>query len=95
MQLAVTADWEKVKQLKRQAAKTANERENRSRVKYEYSEGDKILILVKNDGVASKLASPTEGPYEILKVYGNGTIKIKRGSYEEVINIRRVKPFHV
>ena len=95
MQLAVTANWEKVKQLKRQAAKTANERKNCLRVKYEYSKGDKILILVKNNGVASKLASPTEGPHEILKVYGNGTIKIKRGSYDKVINIRMVKPFHV
>ena len=95
MQTAVTADWEKIKHRKRQAAKTANERENRARVRYEYRPGHKVLILLKNEGMGSKLDSPTEGPYEVLKVYNNGTVKIKRGSYDEIINIRRLKPFYV
>ena len=94
LQSVVTADWEKIKRLKRQSAESSNAQENRARVNHEYHPGDKILIVVKGDEVASKLAPPTEGPYEVQKVYRNGTIKVRRGAYDEVINIRRVKPFY-
>ena len=94
MQSVVTADWEIIKRLKRQSSEDKNARENRGRVDHWYRPGDKILIIVKCDEITSKLASPTEGPYQVLKVYRNGTIKVRRGSYDEVIHIRRVKPFH-
>ena len=94
MQSVVTADWEKIKRLKRQSAENTNTRENRARVDHEYHPGDQVLIVVKGDEIASKLASRTEGPYRVQKVYRNGTIKVRRGSYDEVINIRRVKPFY-
>ena len=34
-----------------------------------------------------------KGPYQITKVYTNGTVKIQRDYFEEIINIRRIKPF--
>ena len=43
----------------------------------------------------AKLSCPTEKSYVITQVYDNGTVKIKRGSYFETINIRRIKPYHV
>ena len=40
-----------------------------------------------------KLNAPYTGPYRLLKNYNNGTVKIKRGVYEENIHIRRLKPY--
>jgi len=37
--------------------------------------------------------SPTEGPYNIIEVYSNGTVQIQRGIMQERLNIRRIKPF--
>ena len=34
-----------------------------------------------------------EGPFIITKVYGNGTIRIKRKGFTEPLNIRRLKPY--
>ena len=84
----------KIKELKRKSAVVSNARENRSRVEHEYRTGDLVLIVTERETTAAKLAPPTEGPYEIQKVYKNGTVKIKRGSYNEVIHIRRIKPFY-
>ena len=94
MQVRVVADWERIKAARMKAAATANQQENKTRLDYQYQIGDKILVkkLIQGE-VAPKMADPYEGPYEILKVYKNGTLKIKRGSYEETIHIRRVKPF--
>ena len=54
--------------------------------------GNKILIPHNSEKV-SNLQKQSEGPYEILKVYNNETVKIKRGKYDEIINIRRIKPY--
>ena len=94
IQPVVTTDWEKIKGLKRQSSENTNAQESRTRVNHEYHPGDKVLIIVKGDEVASKLTSHIEGPYQILKVYRNETVKIQRGSYDAVIHILRVKPFH-
>ena len=32
-------------------------------------------------------------PYRLLNIYNNGTVKNKRGVYEENIHIRRLKPY--
>ena len=41
----------------------------------------------------TKLSQPGEGPYEIVELYNNGTVKIKRRGYREVLSITRVEPF--
>ena len=94
MQHKIIADWTAIRDNKKKAAIMTNSRENKSRIQHVYHEGDKILLLVDSKDCASKLDSPTEGPYEVVRVYDNGTVRINRGSYEETINIRRVKPFH-
>ena len=95
MQNAVTADWEKIKLLKRASAITSNTRENNSRFNHTYHVGDKVLIILDHKEINGKMDRPTEGPYEIIKVNpSNGTVKIVRGNYNETINIRRVKPYH-
>jgi hypothetical protein len=65
--------------------------ENKNRVDHDYKIGDKVLLY--RDGILRKAESPTEGPYNIIEVYSNGTVKIQRGIVQERLNIRRIKPF--
>ena len=94
MQTKVIVDWEFLKDKRRKSSRIANERENKSRIDKVYKKGDKVLIILNRMDRGAKLNSPTEGPYEIVKVYNNGTIKIKRNKYFETISITRVKPFN-
>ncbi len=68
-----------------------NERENQSRVPHEYRIGEKVLL--RTEGIKRKLSAPRSGPYEILRVYNNGTVRIQHGAVTERINIRRIVPF--
>ena len=78
MQTQVTADWERIKELRRTSTVKINTSENKGRLVHEYKRGDKVLILLKaNNEIVAKMAQPTEGPYIIEKVYRNGIVKIK------------------
>ena len=90
----VIIDWETIKAKKRNIAQYNNTRENKSRINHTYKIGDKVLIVIKTDEIKEKLIQRTEGPFEIKKVFPNGTIKIFRDTYEEIINIRRIRPYH-
>ena len=85
-QTKVKINWESIKSNKRKLAIENNTRENLNRIDHNYNVGDKVLI--------SKIQIRTEGPYEIIQVYNNGTVKINKGSYNEIINIRRIKPYY-
>ena len=93
MKTAITVNWEIVKQRKRELAVIANDRENKNRIKHAYVVGDLVLIILDKMERGPKLASPTEGPHKILKTYKNGTVKIQRGNYEEILSVQRSKPF--
>ena len=70
-------------------------RENKKRSNHEYKIGDKILVVTKTNERGGKLHDfEHKGPYEIVNVYENGTIKIKCNNFIEIIHIRRVKPFY-
>ena len=62
-------------------------------MRHTYNIGDKVVLITKKRGVTAKLSQPDEGPYEILDVHKNGTVKIRRGLYDENINIHRLKPY--
>ena len=95
MQVRVIADWERIKAARLQAAATANQQENQKRLDYQYKVGEKVLVRKIIQGeVEPKMADPYEGPYIIKRVYRNGTLRIKRGSYDETIHIRRIKLYH-
>ena len=51
------------------------------------------MLIILRDEIVRKLQQPTEGPYRVLKVNENGTVRILRGFFEETIHIRRLKPF--
>ena len=42
---------------------------------------------------APKAHNNNNGPYVIIQVYCNGTVRIQRGSMNERLNIRRLTPY--
>jgi hypothetical protein len=73
-------------------------KENKKRLGHIYKVDDLILIIKKPYGLAKagKISSPTysEGPYRILKLYKNGTVKIQRGSFTDIFSIRRIMKYY-
>ena len=94
MQTKVIMDWEYLKDKRRKLSRIANERENKSRIEKVYKKGYKVLIVLDRMERRAKLNSSTECPCEVIKIYTNGTIKIKRKNYFENISITRVKLFN-
>ena len=93
-QTRIKIDWEIIKNRKRRNAAYNNKRENRSRITHTYKVGDKVLLIIKRNEVQAKLKQPTRGPYDITKIFTNRTIKIRRGTYKEIINICCIKRYY-
>jgi putative transposase len=85
------ANWAEIKTRRQDEMRRNNERENKTRKVHEYKIGDKILLT--DSRKRSKLAPPREGPYQVERVYANGTLLIQRGAVSERVNIRRVTPY--
>jgi hypothetical protein len=84
-------DWAQVVQKKHDQVHKDNKRENNQRVPYEYKVGDRVLL--SKPGTLPKMVTPREGPYEVLNVYTNGTVRIARGPVSTRVNIRRLRPY--
>ena len=54
-----------------------------------------IVKLADERAKQGKLDCPTEGPYTIMCVFDNGTVRIIRGTCDEVINTRRRRPYNI
>ena len=88
------ANWEMIRQKTRAQQIKDNARENQSRKDHEYQKGDRIMIVTRLSERRDKLAgSKHKGPYEVLRAYKNGTLRILRGKFEETINVKRVKRY--
>jgi hypothetical protein len=85
------ADWNVIGRRRQDQVESTNRRKNKFRVPHDYAIGDKILI--KKDGILRKAESKYEGPYTIIQVHCNGTVRIQRGSIAERLNIRRLTPY--
>ena len=83
------ANWEHIKQRKQRLINLNNKRENSKRQQHVYQVGDKVLL---NRGTENKYESPYLGPFEIMKVNDNGTVRLKVNAVEDTYNIRRVYP---
>ena len=92
----IQIDWElhKLERIKQHIAN--NIRENRNRKPHEYKEGDLVLIqmLLYEKDNRPNCSKHAEGPYKVIKVFGNGTLTIQRGSYDETISIRRLISYY-
>ena len=86
-----TANWEYIKQRKQQIIEKNNKRENAGRIEHNYKVGDKVLLKRGNE---NKYEAPYTGPYDVLKVNENGTVRLMVKSVEDSYNYRRLEPFH-
>ena len=69
----------------------------RKETKHIYKVDDQVLIVLGKDErrTKRKLKSPTEGPYKITQVFANnGMVRINRKGFEEIMSIRRLRPYH-
>jgi hypothetical protein len=85
------ADWAQIKLKKQERIDKSNEQENSTRLDHDYQVGDKILLA--KPGIIRKMTQPRTGPFEIIKVHTNGTVRIRRGNITEQVNIRRIAPY--
>ncbi len=89
-------DWQMLKMQRRRQAIANKHKENQTRIPHTYNIGDKVLIVQKKyeRQKKAKLSSPTEGPFTIVHIYTNGNVRINRGTYEEDISIRQLRPYY-
>ena len=84
-------DWAQIQQRRQQEINRNNARENKKRIDYQYKVGDKVSK--RKPGIIPKLRRKRDGPYEVIAVYNNGTVRIRRGAVSQRLNIRRIYPF--
>ena len=84
------ANWSQITKQKEKQIEIDNERENKRRISHYYQIDDLVYIIP--DKITRKYEWKHEGPYKILQVYTNGTVRIQRDAFTERINIRRLTP---
>ena len=84
------ANWEYIRHNKQKMIEKNNKAESAKRVAHSYKEGDLVLLL---RGTENKYEAPYQGPYKITKVNDNGTVCLKIGAVEKMINLRRLTPY--
>ena len=85
------ANREYIKQRKQKIINLNNKSENSKRKEHVYQVGDKVLL---SRGTENKYEAPYQGPFNILQVYDNGTVRLMVKSVAETYNIRRLMPYH-
>ena len=91
LNLIHVADWEFIRDRKQQIIKNNNQRENASRLDHTYQVGDMVLIKAEQ---RTKYGSDSYlGPYQVVSVHDNGTVRVREGTLTDVYNIRNVVPY--
>ena len=85
------ADWARIKLRKQETIDKSNTQENAKRIAHDYQVGDKVLL--ETPGILRKMSQPRQGPFKIVKVHTNGTVRIRRKNITEQVNIRRLTPY--
>jgi hypothetical protein len=86
---AHVADWQHIKQRKQRLINENNKKENQKQIDYDCAVGE---LIMKIKAVALKMEQPREGPFEIIRVHANGTVRMQKGPVEERLNMRQIKP---
>ena len=86
------AEWDVINKRKQLRINASNARENSKRVDWDHKIGDSVLV--SDNDIQRKLDYQLKGPYKIVQVYSNGTVRIQKGVVTERINIRRCTPYH-
>ena len=87
------ADWKYIQNKKQKLIEVNNKRENKSRIPHEYKVGD--MILTSRSKRSKHGEREKNGPYPILQVNDNGTVRYDKGRYSDIINIRQCEPYHL
>ena len=70
-------------------------REKKGRSNHKDKVGDKVLVITTTHEHGGQLKEVKhKGPYEVIEVFNNGTVKIKCTNFKETIHIRRIRPFY-
>jgi hypothetical protein len=85
------ANWRLIRERKQRAINTNNQKENKKRISHQYRVGDKVLYRV--DSLSKYSENPYDGPYEIVRVNTNGTVRLKMDAVTDTVNIRLLKPY--
>jgi len=85
------ADWKYIKNRKQKIIHKNNTRENSKRIKHKYEVGDKVLYRV--DSLSKFGTVPYKGPYTIMQVNTNGTVRVQMGTVTDTVNIRLLHPY--
>ena len=86
------ANWKLIRERKQKLINQNNMRENAQRIPHQYNARDQVLCIGKPT-LAKYGTNPWDGPYEIISVNDNGTVRLKKGAVIETINIRQIKPY--
>jgi transposase InsO family protein len=84
------ANWKAIQDHKQMIINKNNQRENAKRLAHVYHIGDQVLLDKDN---TNKYENPYEGPYTILQVNTNGTVRLQMGAVIDTVNIRRLHPY--
>ncbi len=85
------ANWAAIALRKQERINQSNAQENRKRLPYTYKVGDKVLL--EKPGKVRKMSAPRDGPYNVVHVSTNGTVRIQKGVVIQRVNIRRLTPY--
>ena len=86
-------DWDLIQNNKKKKIDLNNMRENKSRIPHEYKVGD--MILISRNKRSKHGEREKNGPYPIVQVNNNGTVRYDKGTYSDIINIRQCEPYQV
>jgi hypothetical protein len=76
------ADWQKIGERRQSLTNRGNEGKNTKRIDYDYTVGDKVLLI--NEGILRKAESAYgKEPWTITTVHTNGTIRTQCGTRTE------------
>jgi hypothetical protein len=85
LNIQIEANWKRIKERKRALIISNNKRENNKRHPNTYRVGNQILI---------RGSDAYKGPYEIVEVRSNGTVRVNEGRVTDTYNIRMITPYH-
>ena len=78
-------------QHKKAAIEHNNKRENAKRMRYTYQVGQEVLV--KADQSTKYGSNAYMGPFTVVEVYNNGTVRVDEGALTDTYNIRNVTPY--
>lgn len=85
------ANWKMIRERKQRLINENNKKENSTRIPHWYRVGDKVLYRV--DSMSKYSENPYDGPYTIVQVNTNGTVRLRMDAVTDTVNIRLLKPY--